>query len=49
MTGDDHVNWRFRMDGPYSSVRPAIGPDGTVYVVDVFDHLYALTSDGGLK
>ena len=45
----DHVNWRFRMDGPYSSVRPAIAPDRTVYAVDVFDHLYALTPDGGLK
>jgi hypothetical protein len=45
----DHVNWRFRMDGPYSFVRPAIAPDQTVYAVDVFDHLYALTPDGGLK
>ena len=45
----DHVNWRFRMDGPYSFVRPAIGPDGTVYSIDVFDHLYALAPDGGLK
>ncbi len=45
----DHVNWRFRMDGPYSVVRPVIGPDRTVYVIDVFDHLYALTPDGGLK
>ena len=45
----DHVNWRFRMDGPYSSVRPVIAPDRTVYAIDVFDHLYALTPDGGLK
>ena len=43
------VNWRFRMDGPYSMVRPAIGPDGTIYVVDAFEHLYALAPDGGLK
>lgn len=43
------VNWRFRMDGPYSMVRPAIGLDGTIYIVDVFDHLYALAPDGGLK
>ena len=46
---DDHVNWRFQMNGPYSYVRPAIGPDGTVYAIDVFDHLYALAPDGGLK
>ncbi len=45
----DHVNWRFRMNGPYSLVRPAIGPDQTVYAIDAFDHLYALTPDGGLK
>ena len=45
----DHVNWRFRMNGPYSFVRPAIGPDGTVYSIDAFEHLYALAPDGGLK
>jgi hypothetical protein len=37
------------MDAPYSMVRPAFGPDGTIYVVDVFQHLYALAPDGGLK
>ena len=45
----DHVNWRFRMNGPYSFVRPAIAPDGTVYSVDAFFHLYAIAPDGGLK
>jgi hypothetical protein len=43
------VNWRFRQNGPYSQVRPAIAPDGTIYSIDVFGHLYALTPDGGLK
>lgn len=43
------VKWRFRQNGPYSLVRPVIGPDGTIYSVDVFAHLYALTPDGGLK
>lgn len=43
------VDWRFRQNGPYSIVRPVIGPDGTVYSIDVFFHLYALTPDGGLK
>ncbi len=47
--GANHLNWRFRMNGPYSSVRPAIAADGTVYSVDVFAHLYALAPDGGLK
>ena len=43
------VNWRFRMNGPYSSVRPVIANDGTVYTIDVFGHLYALQPNGGLK
>jgi hypothetical protein len=43
------VNWRFRMDGPYSMVRPVVGADGTIYAVDAFEHLYALAPDGGLK
>jgi hypothetical protein len=46
---DGRVQWRFRMDGPYAQVRPVLGPDGTVYAVDAFDHLYALAPDGGLK
>jgi IPT/TIG domain/PQQ-like domain/S-layer homology domain len=46
---DGRVQWRFRMDGPYAQVRPVLGPDGTIYAVDAFDHLYALTPDGGLK
>ena len=44
-----HVNWRFRMNGPYSEVRTAVGPDQTVYAIDAFFHLYALSPDGGLK
>ena len=46
---DGRVRWRFRMNGPYAKVRPALGPDGTVYAIDAFDHLYALAPDGGLK
>ena len=46
---DGRVNWRFRQNGPYSLVRPAIAPDGAIYSVDAFAHLYALTPDGGLK
>ena len=46
---DGRVQWRFRMDGPYSQVRPVIGPDGTVYALDANSHLYALSPDGGLK
>ncbi|MGE5413977.1 MAG: PQQ-binding-like beta-propeller repeat protein, partial [Syntrophomonadaceae bacterium] len=46
---DGRVQWRFRMDGPYAKVRPVVGTDGTIYAVDAFDHLYALSADGGLK
>lgn len=43
------ISWRFEMDGMYAITRPAVGPDGTVYTVDVSGHLYALTPAGGLK
>ena len=43
------VNWRFRMNGPYSMVRPAIAADGTIYPIDAFGHLYALQPNGALK
>src|SRR6185503_4881861 len=43
------VKWRFQHSGPYTVVRPAVGPDGTIYVVDVYGRLYALAPDGALK
>jgi outer membrane protein assembly factor BamB len=43
------IAWRFEMDAMYAITRPATGPDGTVYTVDVSGHLYALTQAGGLK
>ena len=46
---DGRVRWRFRMNGPYSQVRPVIASDGTIYAVDAYGHLYALSPDGGLK
>lgn len=42
------AKWRFQMDAMYAVPRPAIGPDGTVYAVDVSNHLYALSPNGGL-
>ncbi|MGP1346813.1 MAG: outer membrane protein assembly factor BamB family protein [Phycisphaerales bacterium] len=47
--GDGRVLWYFEGDGPYSTFRPSVGPDGTVYVDDVRGRLYALDPDGGLK
>ena len=46
---NDRVKWRFQHSGMYTVVRPAVGPDGTVYAVDVDNHLYALSPDGALK
>jgi hypothetical protein len=46
---NDPLKWRFQMDAMYAVPRPAIGPDGTIYAVDVFNHLYALAPDGGLR
>jgi len=43
------VQWRFRMDAPYSMVRPARGPDGTIYVIDVYGRLYSLAANGALN
>src|SRR4029079_132983 len=43
------VNWRLRLNGAYSQVRPARGPDGTIYAIDVNGSLYAVTPNGALK
>jgi outer membrane protein assembly factor BamB len=43
------VQWRFQHSGDYTVVRPAVGPDGTIYVVDVDFRLYALAPNGALK
>ena len=42
------VNWRLRMEGAYSQVRPARGPDGTIYSIDVNGRLYAVAPNGEL-
>jgi hypothetical protein len=43
------IRWRFQADGDYIPNRPAVGGDGTVYAQDVYGHLYAVDSTGGLK
>jgi hypothetical protein len=39
---EQHFQWRVPLAGPYSGVRPVVAPDGTIYVVDVLDNLYAI-------
>jgi hypothetical protein len=46
---EQHFLWRVPLAGPYSGVRPVIGPDGTIYAVDVFDNLFAVAPDGNVK
>jgi len=41
-----HLQWRVKLDAPYSKVRPAVAMDGTVYVVDVRNNLTAVGPDG---
>jgi hypothetical protein len=43
------VKWRLAVEGSYVDRRPAVGPDGTVVVLDSFGDAYALTPSGGLK
>jgi hypothetical protein len=40
------VKWRVATSAAYSQVRPAVGPDGSVYAVDVNDNLIAVAADG---
>jgi hypothetical protein len=44
-----HVRWRFQADADYIQARPAVAPDGTVYALDVYGHVYAVAPDGALK
>jgi PKD repeat protein len=43
------IRWSLRMNAPYAAGDPAVAPDGTIYVLDIFGRLYALGADGGLK
>lgn len=44
---EQHLLWSTQLLGPYSGVRPVIGGDGTVYVVDVLDNLFAVNPENG--
>ncbi len=46
---EGRVRWRFQIAAEYTSFRNGVGPDGTIYVNDVYGRTYALTPDGGLK
>jgi outer membrane protein assembly factor BamB len=46
--GGGELLWQVVMDGSYSMVRPALGPDGTVYAIDVSGTLHAVSPSGTL-
>lgn len=48
-TGTGSVAWQVALPGPYSLVRPAVGPDGTIYAVDVNGSLSAVAPGGSLR
>ncbi len=45
----DRLLWRQRFETPYNHARPVVGPDGTIFVLDLRYRLYALTPDGRVK
>lgn len=47
--GSGPVRWTFAASAPRVMIRPEAGPDGTIYVGDLYGHLYALSPTGGLK
>ncbi len=45
---EQHVLWRVQLNAPYSQVRPVLGADGTIYAVDVYDTLTAVSPSGNV-
>ncbi len=48
-TLDARLQWRVKLPGRFSNVRPAVGPDGSVYAVDVSDNLVAVAPNGAVR
>lgn len=41
--------WRLKLPDQYVPARPIVGPDGTVYAMGNFGHIYAVNRDGTLR
>ena len=41
--------WRLKLPDQYVPTRPIVGPDGTVYAMGNFGHIYAVNPDGTLR
>jgi len=44
---EQRILWEVPLTASYSQVRPAVGPDGTVYAVDAQNNLYAVAPNDG--
>lgn len=47
--GAGRLKWRFEAADQYIIAPPAIGPDGTIYALGNFGHLYAIDPSGAIK
>lgn len=43
------VKWRLKLPDQYVTTRPIVAPDGTVYAMGNFGHIYAANSDGSIR
>ena len=43
------VKWRLKLADQYVPARPMVGPDGTIYAMGNFGHVYAANPDGSLR
>ncbi len=41
--------WRVKLPDQYVPTRPAVGPDGTIYAMGNFGHVYAVNADGSVR
>ena len=46
---DARLQWRVLLPGRFSMVRPAVGPDGSIYAVDVDNNLVAVRPNGTVQ
>lgn len=47
--GGNRIQWQFKCADQFIIGKPAVGPDGSVYALGNYGHLYALSADGGLR
>lgn len=47
--GTGRIRWRLRTDHYYSLTRPAVAPDGTIYITGVAGPLYSVSPQGALN